>query len=129
MDRGRADRRLVSWASHEGWWLWCASRHHPWDTWWVCRRLAIRCPRNLARRWDDWVNHRCFRGCRDFGLDYAVDKEGVVQCSALLSIVVLAWTCASSNWRGWVLLKVWPDIRPWQNHSQAPLGSIWDQLS
>jgi hypothetical protein len=33
------------------------------------------------------------------------------------------------NLQGWILLKVWPDIRPWQNHSQAPPGSIWDQLS
>jgi hypothetical protein len=38
-----------------------------------------------------------------------------------------------ANWqlnpRGWVLLKLWPDIRPWQSHSQAPPGSIWDQLN
>lgn len=38
-----------------------------------------------------------------------------------------------ANWQynkqGWVLLKGWPDIRPWQNHSQASPGSIWDQLT
>lgn len=37
-----------------------------------------------------------------------------------------------ANWgisqRGWLLLKYWPDFRPWSDRSGAPAGSIWDQF-
>ena len=37
-----------------------------------------------------------------------------------------------ANWgisgQGWLLLKYWPDFRPWSDRSGAPAGSIWDQF-
>jgi len=30
---------------------------------------------------------------------------------------------------GWLLLREWPDIRPWSSRSDAPPGSIWNSLS
>jgi hypothetical protein len=30
--------------------------------------------------------------------------------------------------QGWIVLRDWPDIRPWSTHSTAPPGSVWDSL-
>jgi len=33
------------------------------------------------------------------------------------------------NVKGWLVVRDWPDIQPWSNHADAPVGSIWDVLS
>src|ERR1700722_8917663 len=61
MDCCRADSRLACWTSHEGRWLRSVGGHHSRDTRWLSWRLALWSVGNLARRRDDWLNHRGIR--------------------------------------------------------------------
>jgi len=35
----------------------------------------------------------------------------------------------STSANGWLLVKEWPDVKPWSSRNEAPPGSIWDVLS